>query len=341
MSIPKRTTIIAEVGVNHNGDENLARKIVDSFIHIDLDFFKFQTYEPGKIAIPSAPMAEYQINDGINGVSAFDMLDQLYLSHEEFVKLKTYIEAKGKKFLSTGFDADALHFLSSTGATTFKVPSGEITNLPYLRLVASLAGEVLLSTGMSHMKEIEAAVEVLTNNGIQLSRITILQCNSAYPSPVADSNINAMVTMGKYFGTNYGYSDHTLGSTSALAAVALGASVIEKHITIDRNLPGPDHKASMEVEDFHSYVNQIREMEEVLGNPDKNVTKSEVINRNAARRGIYAAGMLKKGEKLSACNMSILRPETTVSPMEIDSLIGKTLLRDLNQFDPIRFEDVI
>lgn len=341
LSSGQRTTIIAEVGVNHNGDLDLAKEIVDKFSNIDIDYFKFQTFDSKSLLVPNAPKAKYQETLATKDVSATEMLNGLSLTNDEFKFLKTHVESKGRKFMSTGFDKEALDFLKSLGATLFKIPSGEITNLPYLRHVAKLADQVLLSTGMSTIKEVEDAVNVLTANGVGNSQITILQCNTAYPSPIRDSNIRAMVSMGHKFGTNYGYSDHTLGSISALAAVALGANVIEKHVTLDKSLPGPDHLASMVPSEFEEYVQAIRDLEVALGSSTKEITESELTNKSAARRGLYASKDLKSGEMLTFDLVSILRPESSISPMEIETVLGKRLKRDLRAYEPINRNNLI
>jgi len=330
-----RVKIIAEIGVNHNGDLNLARRMVDAAAACDVDFIKFQTAVPDLVAIESAPKANYQRDSTDADESAMDMIAGLQLSFDEFRLLKTYVEERGKQFLSTAFDLESLAFLASLNLKVVKVPSGEITNLPYLRAVAGFDRDILLSTGMSSMEEVSAAVAAMTAAGVSKERITVLQCNTAYPSPVADANLLAMVHMGRELGVKYGYSDHTDGSSASIAAVALGATVIEKHFTTDRSLPGPDQHASMEPDEFASLVVSIREVEVALGSSEKRVTESERENRPVVRRGVYAARDIAAGETLTLADLVCLRPETEISPMGIDRVLGKKLNRSLARHAPI------
>ncbi len=327
--------VIAEIGVNHNGDLELAKRMVDAASRSDLDIIKFQTAIADLVQIDSAPKAEYQKGTTDAGQSAAEMIASLQLSYDDFSELKGHVEAHGKQFLSTAFDLPSLAFLHSMGLTLFKIPSGEITNLPYLRAIAGYAQEIILSTGMSTFDEVRAAVDAILATGFSRDRLTVLQCNTAYPSPVDDANLLAMVAMGRELGVRYGYSDHTEGPTTALAAVALGATVIEKHFTTDRSLPGPDQHASMEPDDFANLVGQIREIERALGSPLKAISDSERENRPVARRGVYAARDLEAGTRLSLDDIVCLRPETELSPMNIDAVIGTTLTASIKRHQPI------
>lgn len=340
MNSRERVLIIAEIGVNHNGDFALAKRMVDAAAVSDLDFIKFQTAIPELVQIAAAPKAKYQTETTDSEESAMDMISGLQFSYDQFRELKRYVESTGKHFLSTAFDLQSVAFLGSLDMGLFKIPSGEITNLPYLRAIAGIADEIILSTGMSTMGEVSAAVDAIAATGFSRDRMTVLQCNTAYPSPLDDVNLLAMVTMGREFGVKYGYSDHTQGTSSSLAAVALGASVIEKHFTTDNSLPGPDQRASMEPDSFAQLVASIREIERVLGSPVKEITESERENRVVARRGVYAARDLVAGETLSLDDLVCLRPETPLSPMQIDSLIGRPIAVALARHSPVGAESV-
>ena len=331
-----RVLIIAEIGVNHNGDLELAKRMVEAASVSDLDIIKFQTAQADLVQTENAPKAEYQKETTGTEQTAAEMIASLQLGYDEFVELKAFVEAHGKQFLSTAFDLPSLDFLRDVlGLRLFKVPSGEITNLPYLRKIAILADDIILSTGMSTLEEVRAAVDAITATGFPKDRLTVLQCNTAYPSPVDDANLLAMVTMGREFGVKYGYSDHTQGPTAALAAVALGATVIEKHFTTDSTLPGPDQHASMEPDDFAALVAQIREIERALGSDQKTITDSERENRPVARRGVYAARDLEAGTILTLDDVVCLRPETELSPMAIDSVLGQPLAVAVARHEPI------
>lgn len=336
----QRVKIIAEVGVNHNGDLELAKEIVDAISETDVDVIKFQTFQPALLLAPDAPKAKYQFRSTLQRQSAFQMLSSLSFSFEEFSTLKTHVELKGKTFLSTAFDMPSLDFLSNLGLRLYKIPSGEITNLPYLRAVAELADELIISTGMSDMGEIEAALNVITAAGFDLKNITVLQCNTAYPTPIADVNLRAMVTMRTSFGVNVGFSDHTVGIAASSAAVALGATVIEKHVTLNKNLPGPDHLASMEPEEFALLVQSIREVEAALGSNEKVVTESERENIPLARRSLYAARDIPTGTRLQAQDIIALRPEAGLSPMLYDSVIDSISTRPIKKHEALTTENV-
>lgn len=325
-----KTFIIAEIGVNHNANIDLAIEMIAAAALTGVDAIKFQTAIPELVQTSSAPKAEYQKNTtGNPEESQYEMSKKFHFEHSVFVNLKKEVEKRGKIFLSTAFDLKSLDFLTSMGENTYKIPSGEITNLPYLRAIASRAKTVYLSTGMATFKEVENAVDVLSKGGISLDSIIILQCNTEYPTPFEDVNLLAMVEMGKKLGLKYGLSDHTPGIEASLAAVALGATLIEKHFTTDRNLPGPDQHASLIPSEFTSLVRSIRNIEKAMGTSEKCPTSSEIKNKYVARRSIYIYKDVKKGESLNMDNLVMLRPEAGISPMQIDEIIGKIALKDL------------
>jgi N,N'-diacetyllegionaminate synthase len=340
MTTRNRVLTIAEIGVNHNGDMALAKQMIDAAALTDVDVIKFQTAIPELVQIESAPKAKYQTEFTGAEESAMEMISNLQFSYDEFRELKAHVESRGKEFLSTAFDLTSLAFLASLGLTRFKIPSGEITNLPYLRAVAELASDIIISTGMATMREVTASVEAITSTGFSKSHMTILQCNTAYPSPIVDTNLRAMVTMGAQLGVSYGYSDHSQGSSASIAAVALGATVIEKHFTTDNRLPGPDQHASMEPKPFAELVRSIREVGLALGSAEKSVTPSERENRSVARRGVYTSRDLDAGELLTIADLVCLRPETDLSPMAIDTLVGKRLTIPLRRHSAISLSDV-
>lgn len=323
-----KTIIIAEAGVNHNGSIKIAKQLVDAAAESGVDYIKFQTFITEKCISVGARKAEYQKKNSSVSESQFDMVKKLELSFAQFVELRNYCNTKGIKFLSTGFDHQSLIFLSQLGISIAKIPSGEITNLPYLRKAASLFNHFIISTGMANLDEIRDAISVFTHNGILKKNITILHCNTEYPTPFQDVNLKAMQHIKKVFGTPIGYSDHTLGIEVPIAAVALGATVIEKHFTIDRNLPGPDHKASLEPGELKAMVKAIRNIEQALGDGQKKVSESERVNKVVARKSIVAAYSIKKGEMLTEGNLTVKRPGSGISPMMWDCVIGKIAIRD-------------
>lgn len=335
-----RVLIIAEVGVNHNGDMSLAKQIVDSVAMTDVDIIKFQTAVPELLMVDNTPKADYQKETTGNEESAIDMIRSLVFDFDEFVELKNYVEQTGKRFLSTAFDHPSLAFLSEMGLKLFKIPSGEITNLPYLRDVAFRADDIILSTGMSEISEVKNALDAITATGFPRDRITVLQCNTAYPTPISDTNLRAMVAMGDMLNVAIGFSDHTEGISASVAAVALGATIIEKHVTVDKSLPGPDQHASMEPKEFAFMVKTIREVEQSLGSHQKIVSSSERENIPIARRGLYAARDILPGTVLTSEDVIALRPEALVSPMEYDSVINAVATRTFIKHDPITFEGI-
>ncbi len=319
-----KVLIIAEAGVNHNGDVNKAKELIDVAFEAGVDYVKFQTFRAEKLVTKSAKRATYQDKNTQNDDSQFQMLKKLELSEDNHKELISYCKSKGVKFLSTGFDLESLAFLKKIGISLAKIPSGEITNYPYLKKVATLFEEVILSTGMADIKEIEGAVSVLLSNGVKKENLTILHCNTEYPTPMEDVNLKAMLHIKEEFGVSVGYSDHTLGIEVPISAVALGATVIEKHFTLDRNLPGPDHRASLEPDELKAMVSGIRNIEKAIsGNGIKEPSKSELKNKSVARKSIVASCEIKKGDVFTEDNLTIKRPGTGISPMKWNEVLGK------------------
>ena len=332
----KRTLIIAEAGVNHNGDIVKAKALIDKGAEAGVDFVKFQTFKAGNLVTKQAKRAAYQDKNTQDNDSQYEMLKKLELSQAVHQELIDYCAQKGVQFLSTGFDFESLEFLAGLGITIAKIPSGEITNLPYLRKVATLFPEVILSTGMANISEIKDAIKVLTDNGVSKDKITVLHCNTEYPTPMEDVNLKAMLHIHRELGVPVGYSDHTLGIEVPIAAVALGATVIEKHFTLDKTLPGPDHKASLEPEELKAMVMAIRNVEKAIGGSGlKEVSKSEAKNKPIARKSIVATKTIKKGDLFSVENLTVKRPGTGISPMQWDNVIGKTAKKDFEEDDLI------
>jgi N,N'-diacetyllegionaminate synthase len=323
-----KTLIIAEAGVNHNGDMNLAKNLIDVAAYAGADLVKFQTFSADRLVTPTALKAEYQIKLTDNIESQHSMLQRLELSEQMHYELIAHCAIRNIGFFSTGFDIESIDLLHSLGQKVFKIPSGEITNLPYLRHIGELRKDVILSTGMSTMYEIESALNILVRSGTPLDKITVLQCTSAYPTPIEDVNLRAMKSIQELFNVSVGYSDHTLGIEIPIAAVALGASVIEKHFTMDRNLPGPDHKASLEPSEFIKMVAAIRKIETALGDGVKRLMPSESMNIGVARKTIVAKERIIKGEMFTETNLSTKRSGEGLSPMLWDSVIGKFATRE-------------
>lgn len=325
-----KTIIIAEAGVNHNGSLERALEMIDVAAGCGVDYIKFQTFRAEKLANRFAAQAEYQKknlgSDG--GGSQLDMLRQLELSYNDFATLSARCRERGIGFMSTPFDLESVAFLATLGMDYMKVPSGEITNLPYLRAVARTGIPVIMSTGMSGMREVTDAMEALTGAGMKTDDIILLHCNTEYPTPWSDVNLAAMATLRHEFGTRVGYSDHTQGIEVPVAAVALGAEVIEKHFTLDKTLPGPDHVASLEPEELHAMVMAVRHIEVAIGTPEKRVSPSEQKNIAVARKSIVAARLIRQGETFTCDNLTVKRPGTGISPMLWDSVIGRTAARD-------------
>ena len=332
------TIIIAEAGVNHNGNFELAKKLVSAAAKAGADYVKFQTFKADKLVSKNAKKAAYQernINDGDD--SQYAMLKQLEMPEEWHSKLIQYSTDMGIQFISTGFDQESIDFLDQLGLPFFKIPSGEITNKPYLLRIASKRKPVILSTGMANMEEIKAALDVLCENGISKDDITVLHCNTEYPTPMEDVNLKAMITIQNSLGVKIGYSDHTQGIEVPIAAVALGASLIEKHFTLDRTLPGPDHKASLEPDELIAMVKAIRNIEKAIsGNGMKTPSSSEQKNIAAARKSIVAARYIKKGELFTEKNLTAKRPGNGITPMQWDQVVGSIAAFDFNKDDLIR-----
>lgn len=325
----KRTLIIAEAGVNHNGSIATAKRLAQIAKECGADIVKYQTINLDCLASESAQMAVYQKQNTGKKTSQKEMLKKLLLKKDEFVELAAYCEEIGIGFLSTPFDIDSIDFLTGLGCEQWKVPSGEITNLPYLMRIAETGKPVILSTGMSAMDEVCAAYNLLKENGA--GEITLLHCTTEYPAPLADVNLRAMQTLQKAFGCPVGYSDHTQGIEVSLAAVAMGASVIEKHFTLDRNMEGPDHKASLEPEELKNLVTFIRNIETALGNGEKRPMQSELENIAVARKSIIAACDIKKGEMLDERNLTTKRPGNGISPMKWHEVLGTAAVRDFQE----------
>lgn len=337
-----RVTIIAEAGVNHNGSLENAFKLVDAAAEAGADFVKFQTFRASKLVDASAPLADYQAKNLNQQKSQFEMLKSLELSEAEFQQIKQYCDQKHIGFASTAFDAESLQVILGLGVTFLKIPSGEIDNYFLLRAIANAGLPTVMSTGMSDMTEIRNALMLLKKSGLKEDMITILHCNTEYPTPVQDVNLKAMLTIKKELGVEVGYSDHTLGITIPIAATALGATVIEKHFTLDRNLPGPDHKASLEPAELKEMVIAIRDVEKALGTGEKLVTNSERKNKEIARRSIYVAHNLPSGHIIKEEDLVAMRPGNFLSPMEIPKIVGRRLKLDMVKGDPVKpecFED--
>ena len=325
-----RTLIIAEAGVNHNGCLILAKRLIKEAKNVGADIVKFQTFKAKNTVIQSAKKANYQIKNN-KKESQYSMLKKLELSFKDFKKLFDYSKKIKIEFLSTAFDIDSLIFLKKIGQKKFKIPSGEINNLPYLRKVGSFNKEIILSTGMSSLKEIKVAINILNENGTKKNKITVLQCNTEYPTPFKDVNLNSMQTIKKELNVNIGYSDHTKGYEVPIAAVAMGAKIIEKHFTLNTNLIGPDHKISLNPREFKQMVSSIRNIENSLGNIQKKLTKSEKKNIKIIRRSIVASKNIKKGEIFSSLNLTLKRPGTGITPMKWDKIIGKKAKRNFKK----------
>jgi N,N'-diacetyllegionaminate synthase len=339
----KGTLIIAEAGVNHNGDMNLAKKMVDVAAVAGADYVKFQTFKAEKIVSPLARKADYQIMNmsDASGDSQFEMLKQLELNEADHHELIRYCALKNIKFLSTAFDLESVDLLHSMGISLFKVPSGEITNLPYLRKIGGLGKKIILSTGMCTMQEVGAAINALRKAGAEKNSITVLHCTTEYPTSMEDVNLKAMASIQREFNVSVGYSDHTLGIEVPVAAVALGATVIEKHFTLDRSMNGPDHKASLEPDELKAMVVAIRNIEKALsGNGEKQPGVSEAKNKSIARKSIHLAKDMKHGDTIFAESIIALRPGDGISPMEWDEVVGKILKRDLTAGTKLSWQDL-
>ncbi|CAG9469705.1 N-acetylneuraminate synthase [Campylobacter upsaliensis] len=321
----KKVLIIAEAGVNHNGDINLAKKLIEQAAKAGADVVKFQTFKANSCVSVSAKKAKYQLETTAKEESQLEMIQKLELSYESHFELMKHCKKHGIAFLSTPFDLESVEFLRGLDLPYFKIPSGEITNLPYLKAVAKCKKKVLLSTGMANLGEIEAALTILRKNGTR--NITLLHCNTEYPTPFEDVNLNALKTLKEAFKLEVGYSDHTEGIVASLGAVALGAVVIEKHFTLDKTMEGPDHRASLEFEELRALCKGIRELEKALGSGIKKASKSEAKNKIIARKSLVAKREIQKGEKFSIENLTTKRPGSGISAMRYEEYLGKRALK--------------
>jgi len=327
--------IIAEAGVNHNGSLDLAKKLVDIAVEAGVDAVKFQTFKTENLVSKNAVKADYQqVTTGAEE-SQFDMLKKLELDVQTHHELISYCQMRNIMFLSTPFDHDSIKLLNELDLKIFKIPSGELTNLPYLREIGGLGKEIILSTGMADIGEIEDALDVLVQAGTSKEQITVLHANTMYPTPMEDVNLKAMLTIGNTFGVKYGYSDHTLGIEVDIAAVALGASCIEKHFTLDKTMEGPDHKASLEPSELIAMVKGIRNIELALGSSIKKPSPSERPNMEIGRKSLIAIKDIEPGERFTEKNIAIKRPGTGISPMRWDEIVGTLATKDYNEEDLI------
>ena len=322
------TLIIAEAGVNHNGSLKIAKNLIDIASSAGADIVKFQTFKTEDIVIKEAKKANYQSKNTSTDETQYQMLKNLDLSYEEFAILKLYCDEKDIEFLSTAFDFDSLDFLVNLGIKRIKIPSGEITNLPYLRKASTYSLPIILSTGLSNLEEVGEAINIIIQSGLDKNNITILHCTSDYPAPLESVNLNAMKTIEKEFGVRIGYSDHTNNLEVAVAAVSLGASVIEKHFTISKDNIGPDHKASLEPMELEQMISSIRNIEIAMGSKEKKPSESELQNLDVIRRSIVAKKVIKRGDLLTVHNIMTKRPGSGVSPMHWDQMIGTEATRD-------------
>jgi N,N'-diacetyllegionaminate synthase len=340
--LKSHTLIIAEAGVNHNGNLNNAFKLIDAAAIAGVDYVKFQTFKSENLVSKNAKKAKYQIrNTKYSSDSQLQMLKKLELSEQDHIQIIKYCEKKSLKFLSTAFDLQSLEYLANLGLDLVKIPSGEITNLPYLELAAKLFKKVILSTGMATIDEIKNALDVFYNNSIQRKDIIILHCNTEYPTPMHDVNLRAMISIQRELGIDIGYSDHTLGIEVPIAAVTLGAKIIEKHFTLDRTMEGPDHAASLEPNELANMVKAIRNIELALcGSGIKEPSKSELKNISIARKSIHLSKNVSKNETITIQHLIMLRPGDGISPMEIHSIIGKKFSNNFEKGHKLNFLDI-
>jgi N,N'-diacetyllegionaminate synthase len=329
--------IIAEAGVNHNGSLEIAFKLVDTAVAAGADVIKFQTFTAINLMSKSAPKAIYQKKTTDVNESQFEMIQKLELDYNHHIQLQRYCNEQGIEFLSTPFDIESIDLLHQLGLQCMKIPSGEITNYPYLRALAKYNKQIIMSTGMANLGDIESALEVLTSNGTDKENIVLLHCNTEYPTPFEDVNLNAIQTMGQAWGLPVGYSDHTKGIEVPIAAVAMGATIIEKHFTLDRTLPGPDHKASLEPHELKAMVSSIRNIEKAMGNGIKTPSPSEMKNMPVARKSIVAAKAITKGELFTEENLTTKRPGDGISPMNWKYVLGRRAISDFGQDEKIEF----
>ncbi|MBN8696425.1 MAG: N-acetylneuraminate synthase [Bacteroidetes bacterium] len=338
----KHILIIAEAGVNHNGNIEMAKRLIDAAADAGADYVKFQTFKTEKLVSIDAKQAEYQQkNMGSSAeASQFEMLKKLELSVNDHHELIAYCNSKNIKFLSTAFDLDSIDLLNELNIDLFKIPSGEITNLPYLEKIGRLNKQVIVSTGMCVMEEVEEAVNTLVAAGTQRDKISVLHCTTDYPTAMNDVNLNAMLSIQQHLNVPVGYSDHTLGIEIPIAAVAMGAVIIEKHFTLDKSLPGPDHKASLEPSELKAMVSAIRNLEMAFGSSDKQPTATEKKNMLVGRKSIHLSRSLSKGHVLSESDLIMKRPGDGISPMKLKTIVGKQLKRDLPAEHKLMIEDI-
>lgn len=336
-----KTIIIAEAGVNHNGDIQLAEQLIDVGAQAGVDFVKFQTFKTAHLVSKHAPKALYQKKKTSSNQSQYDMLKKLELDKKTHQHLIQYCQKRKVRFLSTAFDLESIDLLNNLKIPLFKIPSGEITNLTYLKKIGGLKKKIILSTGMATLGEIEDALNVLIASGTAKKNITILHCNTEYPTPWKDVNLKAMLTIQQAFGVDVGYSDHTLGIEVPIAAVALGACVIEKHFTLDRTMEGPDHQASLEPDELIEMVKAIRHIERAIGDGLKKPSSSETKNKIIARKSIHLAVDLKKGETIQEKHLIMKRPGDGISPMKIEEVVGKKTNKKLNSDHKLCFSDLL
>ena len=330
--------VIAEVGVNHNGCLETAKKLIDIAFNAGADIVKFQTFKADDLTTDFAPLADYQFKNSPELINQKTLLKKLELDEESHILLKEYANKVGIEFLSTGFTLESIEFLSKLGLKRWKIPSGEINNTPLLRKVASKNQPTIISTGMASLGEIEFALKTLYESNLEKEKISVLHCNTAYPTPMEDVNLKAINTIKNCFDINVGFSDHTSGIEASIAAVAMGALIIEKHITLNKNMSGPDHKASIEPEEFFCLVNSIRNIEKAIGNGIKIPTNSEKINIKVARKSIVAKKDIKKGDKYTNDNLSIKRPGTGLPPSMLEIILGKKANRVYKRNQLIEFD---
>ena len=327
----RNVLIIAEAGVNHNGDYELAKQLVIKAKEAGADYVKFQTAKPELVISKFAEMAEYQKTNTGKVESQLDMCKKIHLKLTDYAPLKAYCEEVGIKFISTPFDLVSIDVLESLDMDFWKIPSGEITDYPYLVKIAKTQRPVVMSTGMCEVEEIRDALKVLLDNGLTKDKISLLHCNTEYPTPMKDVNLRAMLELKEEFGVRVGYSDHTQGIEVPIAAVAMGAEIIEKHFTLDHNMPGPDHKASLEPQELKAMVTAIRNIEQAMGDKHKHVSDSERKNIAIARKSIIASKDIKEGEIFSEENLTVKRPGNGINPMRWNEIIGKTAVRDFTE----------
>ena len=325
-----RILIIAEAGVNHNGNIEIAKKLIEKAAEAGADFVKFQTFKADSLVSKKAKKAKYQLSlENSDEKDQYSMLKKLEIPLEWYSILINFCKKNRIKFLSTGFDENSIDYLDSINMSYFKIPSGEITNLPYLVHVAKKQKKIIVSTGMSTMNEINRALDILIQNGVSKENITVLHCNTQYPTPMEDVNLKAMLSIRNEFDIKVGYSDHTLGIEIPIAAAALGAVIIEKHFTLDNQLPGPDHKASLNPKDLKRMITSIRNLEAAMGNGQKIPSKSELENLRVVRKSIHLENDLKKGEVIKKSDLKMMRPGDGISPMDINLILGKKTLKKL------------